>query len=144
MKENCNCAAHSRNDAWDDRYINGTYVLDFTAVTYVDRYAVTTQALWSPQQAIVINLLNLFPSREEAHEAASTMPSVREGATLEQLFQADYQVLVVEVGDKPVAEAFGPDIVKYSNHTEDATSAMDLHNELVVMINAGTFNGENL
>lgn len=150
---NDRCSAHNRVDTEFTDLIAGTEEGAFSAVTYVGEYAIYTTPYPTVIQAWAIDILNEIArvkGEEVAKDAVNKLPSVQRGTTVKDLFRVEHVVNVIRVGSGVLVESaedldgWKPGVVRYANSALGSEEAKRLHNELAVMINAGTFNGEDL
>lgn len=129
-----NCAYHERQDCAIREPLMGTGVDDIKYVTYVGEFAVVTVLTLNAPQQMAVNLSRVIGIGDSEYT---------QGLFRDIFLDVSYASEVVKVGDGTLAEA-GDIPSSYKNFTSDATEAIRLHEELVVMINAGTFNGADL
>ena len=113
------CPVHFRNDKTED---SGDL---YTRIEYIGEYAIYTD--------MSVTLANLLALGMELN-----LPITHDVA----VYQVGHGSLS-DVADEETGKT-EDGVIKYSNTVVSAEEAKKLHNELAVMINAGTFNGANL
>jgi len=150
---NAECTLHFRRDFEEFSRIPGTDINTFLASTYAGKYVVCTGGSFNAIQLSAIRILKEISRRggeESAMEAVFKMPSVGAGRSVVELFHAQYETQVYEIGEDGVLADIAKSIgyldraSRYRNITYVAEDAQDLHDELVELIKAGKFNGADL
>lgn len=124
-----NCPYHERIDCAVREPLTGTGVDDVRYATYVGGLAVTTTLALNMPQKLAVSL--------------SPVIGMGDVELYQDIFRnVEYYTCVLHVGDGPLSEVPTSRASEYEQFTTNADDAIKLHNEVVVMINAGTFEAD--